>query len=343
MLRNIERPMSREPLPQPQITAQNRPAQHRRAVYLCADDRYAPFALFLAHQIAAAHPSRDFDICIVSDTPITPHPLHDALGLRLVQIDTSELTTLVLVGARIGFATYLRVFMPQLWAQDYDQLLYLDGDIFYQRGDISALLRQNLGGAPVAAVLDTKQWHKPNRPAGDVAAFGLPAAPYFNAGVLLIDVARFNDLRIGARILDLLVARGQDLVWHDQTALNAVVQGNWAQMPLQWNFQYSHKTMFWAGFVDVCFFHFIGRRKPFLRRYGGFPERFVSPYRQFLAAHFPPLDAQVQSRPAAPLRWLSGALIAVLNLTMLRGALRMRAQSGGDLEFRAPKVKNPPQ
>lgn len=343
MLRNIERPMSPDPLPQPQIIAQNRPAQHRRAVYLCADDRYAPYALFLADQIAVAHPRRDFDICIVSDSQITPHPLHDALGLRLVQIDIAALKTRVLVGARIGFAAYLRVFMPQLWAQDYDQLLYLDGDIFYQRGDISALLRQPLGGAPLGAVLDTKQWHKPNRPARDVAALGLPAAPYFNSGVLLMDVAKFNHLRIGPRILELLVARGQDLVWHDQTALNAVILDNWAQMPLQWNFQYSHKTMLWAGFVDVCFFHFIGRRKPFLRRYGGFPARFVRPYRQFLAQHFPPLAGGVQARPAAPLRWLAGLAIGVMNLTMLRGALRMRAQSGGDLEFRAPEAKMPPE
>lgn len=333
--------MSLDPLPQPKITTQNREARHRRAVYLCADDRYAPYALFLAQQIAVAHPSREFDICIVSDTPITPHPLHDQMSLRLVQIDLAALKTQVLVGARIGFATYLRVFMPQLWAQDYDRLLYLDGDIFYQRGDISALLRQNLGGAPVAAVLDTKQWHKPNRPARDVAVLGLPAAPYFNAGVLLIDVARFNALRVGARILELLMARGQDLVWHDQTALNAVVLGDWAQMPLQWNFQYSHKTMLWAGFVDVCFFHFIGRRKPFLPRYGGFSARFVGPYRTFLGHHFPHLAPGVQARPAAPLRLLAGAAIGVMNLTMLLGALRMRAQSGGDLEFRAPKAKSP--
>jgi hypothetical protein len=53
MLRNTERPMQIDLLPQPQITAQNRPAQHRRAVYLCADDRYAPFSLFLAHQNTA--------------------------------------------------------------------------------------------------------------------------------------------------------------------------------------------------------------------------------------------------------------------------------------------------
>ncbi len=328
--------MSQMELPQPQLVWQNRAAQHRSAVYLCADDRYAPYALFLAHQIATANPSRDFDICIVSDQTISAHPLHDVLDLRLVQIDIAALEAHALVGERIGFATYLRIFMPRLWQAEYDRLLYLDGDIFYQRGDISALLHIDLRGHALAAVLDTKQWHKPRRAAKDITALGLPASPYFNGGVLLIDVPAFNAARCGERALELIFARGKELVWHDQTALNAILLDAWVELPVQWNYQYSHKTMLWAGHFDVCFFHFIGRRKPFYAKYGGFSRRFTSVYHTFLAAHFPPVAPLVQDGAGGPARWGALVWIVLFNLPMLRGALRMEARADGDFDLRWP-------
>ncbi len=316
---------------------QNRPAEHAAAVFFCADDRYAPYTLFLAAQIAAAHPDRDFDICIVSSTRPSPHALHQALNIRLVQVDVETVEQRAKVGARIGMATYLRLFMPQIWAQDYQRLLYLDGDIFYQRGDISRLLRAPLFGAPLGAVLDTKHWHKPRRPAADITALGLPFAPYFNGGVLLIDTAAFNAAKMGARILDLITARGKELVWHDQTAINAIAAGNWAQLPVQWNYQYNHKTMLHSAHFDVCLYHFIGRRKPFYPRYGGFARRFTDAYRKFLAQHFPPLAAQVPDGLGGPARWRAAVLILAANLIMLRGALRIEAQSGGDFDILPPQ------
>lgn len=325
----------------PKIMWQNRPAQHRSAVYFCTDDRYMPYTLFLAHQIAAAHPARNFDLCLVTSGPLTAHPLHDDLNIRLCQIDVGALQNAALVGARIGFAAYLRVFMPQIWTADYDRLLYLDGDIFFQRGDIAALLGADLHGAPIGAVLDTKQWHKPHRPARDITALGLPSAPYFNSGVLLIDVAQFNADQVGSQITALIAARGHDLQWHDQTALNAVLGGNWAQMPVQWNYQYSHKTMLLAAQFDVCLFHFIGRRKPFYRAYGGFPAHFVQPYREFLAQHFPLLAGNVQMKVGPAKRLAVKLLIYLLNMTMASGARRMRQQSGPDLAFRPPNQHLP--
>jgi lipopolysaccharide biosynthesis glycosyltransferase len=131
---------------------------HRIAVYLCTDQRYLPYTLFLAGQIAAAHPNRDFDICIVSTDKFAPHPLFKSLGLRILQIDTGTWQQCVLIKDRIGFATYLRAFMPRLWHGEYDRLLYLDGDVFYQRGDISALLRAPMPGCALAAAADKYYW-----------------------------------------------------------------------------------------------------------------------------------------------------------------------------------------
>jgi hypothetical protein len=319
------------------IVAQNRPVLHRRAVFFCADDRYIPYSLFLAAQIAAQYPERDFDICIISESNVSDHPLFADLNIRYLQVDISQIQKFANVGQRIGMAAYLRIFMPRIWQNDYDRLLYLDGDIFYQRGDIPALLSSDIHNAPLAAVLDTKQWHRPLRPASDITALRLPFSPYFNSGVLLIDVAKFNALSIGEKVLDLISQRGADLVWHDQTALNAVLGGNWAQLPVQWNFQYSHKTMLLSAHFDVCFYHFIGRRKPFYARYGGFPRRFTDAYRAFLAQHFPPLAAQVQNGTGGPKRLPALLMIFLFNWTMARGVLRMEQACGGDFDISPPR------
>ncbi len=327
-----------ESVPQPNVVQQNRAAKHRRAIYFCLDDRYAPYAIFLISQIRAAHPDADFDICLVSDTALAAHPLMDALDLRLVQIDVGALKRFALVDDRLGFAAYLRAFMPRLWAGEYDRLLYLDADIFYQRGDLTRLMDLNLGGAALAGVLDTKQWHKPLRAAEDTAALGLPYFPYFNSGVLLIDVAAYNAQNIGEEVLHLIAARGKDLKWHDQTAMNAVLQGRWAELPVQWNYQFNHKTMIWASQFDVCFFHFIGARKPFYARYGAFARRFTNPYRRFLAQHFPPLAGQIGDGLGGVARFKTILFVAFSGVVRMQSALLMESRADGDFDLHIPKL-----
>jgi lipopolysaccharide biosynthesis glycosyltransferase len=326
----------RAELPQPRLVTQNRPARSRRAIFFCLDNRYMPYALFLIGQIRAAFPAADFDICLVSDSPLAPHPLMQDHDLRLVQIDLGDLARFALVDARLGLAAYIRAFLPRLWADEYDRLLYLDADIFYQRGDIPALFDLNLGGAALAAVLDTKQWHKPQRPAQDLRPFDLPYCRYFNTGVLLIDVAAYNAQSVGERVLQLIAARGQDLQWHDQTAMNAVLQGQWAELPVQWNYQLNRKTMLWAGQFNVCFFHFIGARKPFYASYGPFSRRFTQPYRRFLAQHFPDLAPQVRDGLGGVENRKTLLFVVFSGVLRMKVALLMEARADGDFDLRLP-------
>lgn len=328
-------------MPLPSVVWQSRPAQHRRAVYLCADAKFMPYTLFLANQIATAHPARDFDICIVSVSPIAPHPLYDALSLRAVQIDTGAMEAQVRVSDRIGYATYLRIFMPRLWHGEYDRLFYLDGDIFYQRGDIAALLTQDMAGCAVAAVPDCQFWERPGFHARDIKELGLPAAPYFNAGVLMVDVPRFVEGGYYDAVMALIFTRGKDLGGHDQTALNAVMANAWAELPVQWNFQYHYTTMLWSGYFDVCLFHFVGTRKPFYGKYGANARRFTTPYRQFFAQHFPQLVPQVLDGLGGPKQWFWLLVVMGYNLRKLRGALLLEAKFDGDYDIRpiSGKVK----
>lgn len=326
--------MTQIDIPMPTIVWQSRPATHRHAIYLCADEKFIPYSLFLVNQIVAAHPTRDFDICIVSAVPIAPHPLFDSLGIRAIQIEAGAVEERLRVDDRIGFATYLRIFMPRLWQEDYDRLLYLDGDIFYQRGDISALLAQSLGGLALAAVPDCDFWERPNHHAKDIRALGQPAARYFNAGVLLIDVKIFLGQGFYDAVMQLILTRGKELLAHDQTALNVVMAHKWAELPVQWNFQHHYKTALWSSEIDVCLFHFVGRRKPFNAMYGANPRRFTSAYRQFLGQYFPDLVPRIHDGLGGPARWWWLLLVVYFNLKKMRGILLMEQRTDGDFDIR---------
>lgn len=104
------------------------------------------------------------------------------------------------------------------------RVVYLDADLFVHR-DISPLFKLDLAGAPIAAVPDL---HK-QTPDGD------PSSPYFNAGVLVIDVPAWRDAAVKTRAMRYIESQ-RSLPLGDQDALNAVVR-HWLPLDYRWNFQ----------------------------------------------------------------------------------------------------------
>lgn len=309
-------------------------ATHRHAIYLCCDARFFPYALFLIDQIATRNPGRDFDIVLMSSTPLPTHRLLDDHDVRVVQIDLDQLGLTLPVNARISLASYLRIFGPGIFADDYERLLYLDADIFYQRGDLSRLLRRDMQGFAVAGVRDMPQMRKPWRRPADFKVMGLPPAKYFNAGVMLIDVAQWRADGIEARALDLAARVGDKLAYHDQSALNGVLQGKWLEMNPVWNFVYSHQSMFFSGMFDVCFYHFVGRRKPFMGHYGGFPLRFTEPYRRFMTEHWLEALPAVHDGLQAERKWHLLAFALLLHASYARNYLQFEGYFRSDWDVR---------
>jgi lipopolysaccharide biosynthesis glycosyltransferase len=277
-----------------ELADQNRSAKHNKSVLLGVDHKFHPYALFLADQIATRSPDRDFDICIVSQETLEPHPLWERHQLRVCRLETEGLRDRVRSTQDISFASYLRLLAPSVFEPDYRRILYLDSDIFYQRGDISRLLDLDLGEYPLGAVRDMSQLRTPKHLHRDFEIMGLGYSKYFNSGFLLIDVKRFIEADVAAKALQLAICYADKLTTNDQSILNAAVHGDWAELSLVWNFQYTTQTLYFSGMFDVCFFHFVSRRKPFLSKSGIYPRRITEPYRNFFSMHFPQLVENVQ-------------------------------------------------
>ena len=316
------------------IVAERGQARHDKAIYFCCDAKFLPYALFLIDQIATRTPERDFDLVLMSAEPLPEHPLFDRHGVRHLQLALDAAALKLPTNARISFASYLRMFGPGLFAGQYRRLLYLDSDIFYQRGDLSRLMELDMKGHPVGGVRDMPQMRKPWRTPEDFRLMGLKQARYFNAGMLLIDVPAWNAARITERALELAVQYDSKLPYHDQSALNGVLQGDWLELNPVWNFTYSHQTMYFSAMFDVCLYHFVGRRKPFMGSYGGFAHRFTEPYRRFLAEHWPEALPAVQDGLQSDRKWHLHVFTLLLHVSYARKFLRNEGYWRSDWDTR---------
>ena len=255
-------------------------------VFAC-DEGYAPYALMAAERIAALHPGRDFDICLCSDGPLAVPASLAQLGVRVCRVATGGAFAGLRLDAGRTEVVYLRLALPAAFAGEYARLLYYDADIVVQSGDFAALMGVDLGGHVLGAVRDNTQWRSPGRRPEQFRRLGIGGAPYFNAGMLLIDVGRWNDSDLMGACVAFGRQHREKMIRHDQNLLNGTLRGDWAELSPVWNWQYTRSTMLFEAMEDAHVVHFINPKKPWSHAGGQLPPRFRAACRAFLAAHYP--------------------------------------------------------
>jgi len=160
---------------------------------------------------------------------------------------------------RLTNIVYARLLIDRLVDPAISRLLYLDCDMMV-RTAVEDLYQIDMQGFPVAAVRDTlgafivggrDLIH--NRDIFDVAD------PYFNAGMILIDVEQWR----AAGILDRLEAYFADgtmsRIHYDQDFLNLVFRDRWLHLDPRWNTidaRHPHEGL------DPAILHYTGPFKP---------------------------------------------------------------------------------
>ena len=133
----------------------------------------------------------------------------------------------------ISLSSYARLFVGEMLPIDVDRILYLDCDIVI-KGSLSSLWDIDLQGRCLGAIQDTI----PSRTKASVGL--LPQQPYFNAGVLLIDLRRWRIAGIGQKCLEFIDAHKGCVRHHDQGVLNGIFNGAWIRLPLRFNVMTVH-------------------------------------------------------------------------------------------------------
>jgi len=159
---------------------------------------------------------------------------------------------------RINRSVFTRILMPELVPQELTRILYLDADTLCV-GRLTDLYAHDLGTAPLAAAREGDGARKAQR-------IGMRGTDYFNAGVMLIDLARWRSMQLTARVLDAWRTHGASFPLLEQDALNYVLDGDFAVLE-------KHHVRLMDAFApwDVDFaaedtiWHFLNEGKPWIR------------------------------------------------------------------------------
>lgn len=171
-----------------------------------------------------------------------------------------------------------RLFLGELLPESVERILYLDCDTVVLR-PLGALWRHDLSGAVLGAVQEPTIYPVVK------ASIGLSEdQPYYNSGVLLVDVAKWRAEGVGPALLDFLRKKGGKLFASDQDVLNGVLAGRISDISPRYNFfpnyrYFSYETLVRhsapyaavgkAEFLQAkrhpVLIHYMGDERPWIR------------------------------------------------------------------------------
>lgn len=130
--------------------------------------------------------------------------------------------------AYTSYAIYARIFAPQVM-ENVERILYLDCDTLVC-DSLSDLYEMNMDGCPFSLCHDCiSQAYKKFINIDE-------SAPYFNTGVMLIDVNRWKEARCTERILAELDDPHGPMVLPEQDIIARIFQGEVKVLAPRWNF-----------------------------------------------------------------------------------------------------------
>jgi len=185
------------------------------------------------------------------------------VSLSWLKIDLSNFVDLP-ISPWTSKAAHVRLMLPGLLAGKRDKLLYLDSDMMVL-GDISKLWEIPMNGICILACQDGKYPQVENCQARDILVeLGMKLSdPYFNSGLLLINILRWQKLGITKKTIRLLQEKGVLFSHKNQDALNVVLLNEWNPIDIIWNVGTPHffsSSNFDKNIVEKAqIIHFTGR------------------------------------------------------------------------------------
>lgn len=247
---------------------------NNNVVLFACDMEYLPYALFACWQLDT-NILKNFDIVIASDDPrvkdLLPHFVQFLLlkNLRVwKQLDQ---------GDRWGYYAYLRLPAIENLCKKYEKVLYLDNDVFISTKAIGEVFSVNMAGYVLAAVRDSQQRFNLRKFVKDFKKNNLPNAPYFNAGVLLIDAKLWKEEKIFKKLIATSNSYKFPIIHKDQTILNLTFHGKWLELSPVWNWMSGPLTNLAGDFYGIRLFH----QKSWVKDPRRISQRFYKEFREF--------------------------------------------------------------
>lgn len=205
----------------------------------------------------------------------------------------------------VGKIAYLKFLVPEV--VDTTRAVFLDADTIV-RTDLREIYETELAGMPIGAVQD---WLVPTvlAPNSPVRRYVAVAGdlPYFNSGVMLIDVPRLREVNLMEQAVRL---RDVEVRYADQDLFNLMLLARWQPLDPRWNYPVdrslvaeSRREEHEAMWDDRKISHYMGRKKPWI-----FPFNTWAVHRDF-----------VRCRQRSPLRYWIPTPLNPASLRYYRG------------------------
>lgn len=137
---------------------------------------------------------------------------------------------------RFSKVIYARLFLADLIDPQIERVLYLDCDIFV-RTALDPLFFMDMEGHAIAAALQPDRMHViAGRDLRARKALSM-ADPYFNSGVMLIDMRQYRQVDFVAELSSRLPAEELAKFYYDQDMINFCFKGRILELEARWNLQ----------------------------------------------------------------------------------------------------------
>lgn len=188
------------------------------------------------------------------------------IAFHLLDTNTFEKFSGHVKSSYISLSTFSRLVVPGILKDVTDRVLYLDADILCT-GSLDELASMDLSDT-IALVVSDVGWKTGTLPDGRYNVLKLQHKEYFNAGVVFINIKKWEENQVSTEAIDALVKRGKELTFNDQDALNIVLNGRVRYIDKKWNYIYSMIADLKGGRTtvsslgDAALVHFAGAIKP---------------------------------------------------------------------------------
>ncbi|PID63846.1 MAG: hypothetical protein CR974_00985 [Gammaproteobacteria bacterium] len=264
---------------------------YNHLVAFCVDKGYLPFALFATQQLLAQ--PREFDICIcLPNLQDVPEEFLQ-LPIRFIELEISGIDDLPV--EHLSLAAYNRLFLPHIFADEYEYIVYLDADTYILRPFFSDLMElvATFDDFCVASAADTYELF-------DLVEFKKIRRGqrkkyqdtynekhlYRNSGVLVFHVENCVKQGFAEQVFAYTLEKDANLLYHDQSALNRAFMNNMTVLPFEFNWQLHEINYRLIPKRKPYILHFIANSKPWSYDYP-FTRPYIKSYEDFLSKHFP--------------------------------------------------------
>lgn len=280
----------------------------KNLIVLCTDPGFFVPSLVVADQVSrqAMDPSPDIILYL---NEFTEEQLNEVsflenemqIKMQPVQRDLLDIGNTFDEHFTRGISTtaLMRLALAELIPDGYDAITYLDGDMQIA-GDLTQFLQtppppnQILAGSEAYVILKTKQNAISPWLVGYLSNLGMSEPDnYFNSGMLRFRPELWKP--IAKEALDYFRKNPAICTNYDQSALNAVLNGNWAKAHPAYNWHTFFNKLAYPSIFEKKIVHFASRPKPWTGMHEGWSPSYALPYID-LVARYPVLAPYIPLR-----------------------------------------------